>query len=177
MLSPGAGPHHLPVAKACSGDSFRLSGPGAPSFQPIPTLFCPLFIKFHRLFDFSCMHASIFGYHHPPVNSHWLPIEFHRFPHLPNAFGPTIHHPTGFPSNSTGFLPFHTQSIHPSICLVCQPTHPSTPIHLAANPSISVPHSTYRGLDPTMSTPVHLDSNQIHPASIPSTTNLPSLPF
>ena len=77
-----------------------------------------------------------FDYHHPPINSHRLPIEFRQFSRLPNASGPTIHHPIGFPSNSTRFPPFPPTI--PSVWACHSHPYP-TPLGLTPNPSAHLP--------------------------------------
>src|SRR5258705_10000072 len=59
-----------------------------------------------------------------------------RFSRLPNAFGPTIHHPIGFPSNSTGFPPFPPTI--PSVQACHSYLYP-TPLGFTPNPSAHPP--------------------------------------
>ncbi len=78
MLKPcRAGLHHLPPARVCPGDLFRLSGPWASSSHPISDYFNHFSSKNSLIFQLFTHVCICFGYHHPPINSHRLPIDFH----------------------------------------------------------------------------------------------------
>src|SRR5258705_4395433 len=122
--------------------------------------FNPFFIKFHQLFDVLCTHMPILvTITHPliPINFLLNTVDFRI---CPMPLGQQSITPSVFHSISTGFLPVHPLSAHPSatpsIWAWSPPTHPPVPSKsawapcpLSIHPSTCLPACL--GLVPSLS--------------------------